>query len=86
MEAHLLRIESVYEENTCTTCGRFGVDQYTSIIDNYIKYKNQLVSFIEIIRITLDYQVLIDLYSSNELVNNHLFILANTRKLFHGDL
>ncbi|KAG5671358.1 hypothetical protein PVAND_001559 [Polypedilum vanderplanki] len=56
MQSELLRIESIYEEKTCTTCGRLSVDQYTNILNNFIKYKNELVPFIEIIRITLDFE------------------------------
>jgi hypothetical protein len=53
-----VKIESVYEENTCTTCGQYSIDQYSNIAVNYIKYRKDLISFIEIIFEVLDFRVI----------------------------
>lgn len=50
-------IHYVFEESSCCLCGRFGVDQYMKISDNFIKYKNVNVSFDSVIRKTLDFEV-----------------------------
>lgn len=43
--------------SSCCLCGRFGVDQYLKITDNFIKNNGKIISFIEIIRKTLDFEV-----------------------------
>lgn len=55
MNLETIQVESIFEESTCTTCGRFGVDKFSSIVDSFIKYKNILISFVEIIKKTLDF-------------------------------
>lgn len=51
-----INLESVFEEGICATCGRNGVDKFSSITSSFIKYRNQLISFAEIILKTLSFK------------------------------
>lgn len=51
-----VKIESVFEENYCI-CGHKNVDKFSNISDTFIKYRNQLISFVEIVRETLNFEV-----------------------------
>lgn len=57
MTSSVVQISHIFEESSCCLCGRIGVDQYLRITDNFIKYNNNLISFIEVIRKTLDFEV-----------------------------
>lgn len=57
MSLSAVQISHIFEESSCCLCGRYGVDQYLRITDNFIKYNNKLISFIEVIRKTLDFEV-----------------------------
>lgn len=57
MDISTVHISHVFEESSCCLCGRIGVDQYLKICDNFIKYRGKLISFIEVIRRTLDFEV-----------------------------
>lgn len=52
-----VQISHIFEESSCCLCGRCGVDQYLRISDNFIKYNSKLISFLEVIRKTLDFEV-----------------------------
>ena len=58
MTSAVVQISHVFEESSCCLCGRFGVDQYLKISDNFIKYNNKLISFIEVVRKTMDFEVI----------------------------
>lgn len=50
-------IESVFEEEgTCMTCGRIGVDKFWRIIDSCIKYGNQFVLIVEVMKKILNFE------------------------------
>jgi hypothetical protein len=55
--ASAVNISHIFEESSCCVCGRTGIDQYLRISDNFIQYKNELISFLEVIRQTLDFEV-----------------------------
>lgn len=57
METAVVNISNIFEESSCCLCGRFGVDQYLRICDNFIKYSGKIISFLEVIRKTLDFEV-----------------------------
>lgn len=53
----VIHVSNIFEESSCCLCGRQGVDQYLKVADNFIKYSGKLISFIEVIRKTLDFEV-----------------------------
>lgn len=57
MEVKAVYVSHVFEESSCCICGRVGFEQFLKITDNFIKYKSTLISFMEVIIRTLDYEV-----------------------------
>ena len=58
-----IKIDSVFEEKYCI-CGHLSIDKFTSITDSFIKYREQLISLVEIIRETLCFEVINNLVFS----------------------
>lgn len=56
MEQGSILVDSVFEEKLCV-CGHLSVDRFTILSDAFIRYKNKFVSFIEIVRETLGFEV-----------------------------
>ncbi|XP_070502603.1 uncharacterized protein [Chironomus tepperi] len=54
-----IKIDSVFEEKYCI-CGHYSIDKFTSITDSFIKYKEKLISLVEIIKETLCFQPTLD--------------------------
>lgn len=52
-----VKIDSVFEEKYCI-CGHYSIDKFTSITDSFIKYREKLISLVEIIRETLCFEVI----------------------------
>ena len=52
-----LKIDKIFENNTCNVCGYCDINQYFGINDNYIEYDKSFISFREILVESLGFQV-----------------------------
>lgn len=50
-------IKDIFKESVCGVCGNCGINQYYSILDNFIEYDSIFFSFREIIALSLNLQV-----------------------------
>ena len=57
MDAKRMKVVHVFEENVCRICAQAGVHLYYNINENFIQYKNVYISFLEIIKDVLNFEV-----------------------------